>query len=115
MLLGPFTIGKQMGPQCSVIYCNNPGQVPDLAILKINNLKWSSTHNIALPVTPSHYYKIGETVAIISYGLLRPCDNNTPPLITKGSVSKVIQHNNTPVMIQVNLNSRHLYIAFNVA
>ena len=103
-----------MGPQCSVICCNDPGQAPDLAILKINNLQRSSTHNITVPVTPSHHYNIGGTVAIISYGLLRPCDDNTPPLITKEVVSKVIQHNNTPVMIQVNFNSRHLYIAFNV-
>ena len=56
IFLGPFTIVKQKGPQCSVIYCNNPGQTPDLAILQINNLQRSSTHNIALPVTPSHYY-----------------------------------------------------------
>ena len=91
-----------------MIYYNNPGEAPDLAILKINDFQRSSMHNTALPVTPSHHYNIGETVAIISYGLLRPHDDNTPPLITKGAISRVIQHNSTPVMIQVSM---HLCIA----
>ena len=99
-----------MGPQCSVIYCNDPGKAPDLAILKIDDLQRSSTHDIPIPVIPSHHYNIGETVAIISYGLLRPYDDNTPPLVTKGAISRVIQHNNTPVMIQVSLNGIHLCI-----
>ena len=92
-----------------MIYCNNPGQSPDLAVLEINDFQRLSTHNSALPVTPSHHYNIGETVAIISYGVLRPHDDNTPPLITKGAISRVIKHNNIPVMIQVNLNSIAMY------
>ena len=90
-----------MGSQCNVIYCSNAGQALDLAILKINDKQ--STHNISLPIMPSDRYNIGEAVAIISYGLLRPHDDNAGPLITKGAISKVIYHNNIPVMIQVNL------------
>ena len=40
---------------------------------------------------------------------MRPHDDNTPPLITKGAISRVIKHNNIPVMIQVNLNSIAMY------
>ena len=101
MFLGPFTIKDQIGYQCRVVYCSSPGQAPDLAILTINNFHGYSVHNATQPVIPSDHYSIGEPVAVISYGLLKPCD--VGPLVTKGAISKIIQHNNTPVMIQVNL------------
>ena len=110
MYLGPFTIRNQAGSHCSVVYCSNQGDVPDIAVLKINNFQGQSTCNIVLPVTPSEEYNIGEAVGIISYGLLRPHDENAGPLITKGAISKIIHHNNTAVMIQVNHNySTHIY------
>ena len=93
-----------MGYQCSVLYYSNPGQ--DIAILVINTIHGYSAHNATLPIIPSDDYSIGEAVAVISYGLLRPVG----PLITKGAISKIVEHNNTPVMIQVNLTThiRHI-------
>ena len=103
-VLGPFTIKDQMGYQCSVVYCSSPGQAPDIAVLTINNnFHGYSVHNATQPVIPSDLYSIGEPVAVISYGLLRPCVDSVGPLITKGAISKVIQHNNAPVMIQVKI------------
>ena len=100
-----------MGYQCSVVYCSNPGQAPDLAILKINNFYRYSAHNSTLPIIPSDDYNTGDAVAIISYGLLRPHRDDVGPLITKGAISKIIQHNNTPVMIQVTYcNTRDMTI-----
>ena len=99
-IIGPFTVKNQMGYQCSVIYCSEPGEVPDLAVLAISNFHASNI--VPSPVIPSDYYSIGEAVAVISYGLLRPHDDSVGPLITKGAISKIIQHSGTPVMIQVN-------------
>ena len=107
-ILGPFTVKKQMGYQCSVLYYSNPGQAPDIAILMINNFHGYAAHNATLPIVPpSDDYSIGEAVAVISYGLLRPHDDDVGPLITKGAISKIVQHNNTPVMIQVNLTTAY--------
>ena len=89
-----------MGYQCSVIYCSEPVQVPDLAVLAINNFHGYSV--APPPVIPSDHYTTGEAIAVISYGLLRPHDDSVGPLITKGAISKIIQHNGTPVMMQVN-------------
>ena len=85
------------------VYYSDPGQ--DIAILMINNFHGYSAHNTTLPTIPSDDYSIGEAVAVISYGLLRPHDDDVGPLITKGAISKIVQHNNTPVMIQVNLTT----------
>ena len=107
-ILGPFTIKRQMGYQCSVVYCSNPGEAPDLAILMINNFHGYSAHNTTLPIIPSDHYSIGEAVAVVSYGLLRPHhDDDVGPLITKGAISKIIQHNSIPVMIQVSLTTAY--------
>lgn len=101
-ILGPFTIKGQLGYQCNVLYSSNPGQTPDLAILRINNFHGYSAHNATLPIIPSDDYYTGDAVAVISYGLLRPRCDDVGPLVTKGAISKIIQHNDIPVMIQVN-------------
>jgi len=54
-----------------------------------------------LVTNPSDSYNVGDDVAVISYGLVRPCDDGDGPVVTKGAISKVICHNGTPVMIQV--------------
>ena len=111
IFVGPYSIRKQMGLQCSVVYCSNPGQAPDLAILKVNNPQGQQfTHSSALPVATLNHDNISEAVAIISYGLFRPHDENAKPLITKGAICKVIQQNNIPMMIQVNVNDMSIHI-----
>jgi len=101
-ITGPITIGRS-GPQCSVLYCADTGQVPDLAVLKITNRTTHHHKHIhPLVIKPSDYnYSVGEAVAVISYGLVRPCVDDDGPMVTKGAISKVIYHNGTPVMIQV--------------
>jgi len=77
--------------------------VPDLAVLKITD---RSTHHDKhihpLVINPSNCNcSVGQAVAIVSYGLVRPYDDDGP-LVTKGAISKVIYHNGMPVMIQVS-------------
>ena len=52
-------------------------------------------------INPSDKYSVGDAVAVISYGLARPDNDDDGPMVTKGAISKVIYHNGTPVMIQV--------------
>ena len=96
---GPITIGRT-GPQCRVLYCAGPGQVPDLAVLKMTT-PHHHKHTQPLVTNLSDSYRVGDDVAIISYGLVRPRDDDDGPVVTKGAISKVICHNGTPVMIQV--------------
>ena len=60
MYLGLFTIRNQADSHCSVVYCSNQGDVPDIAVLKINNFKDNlhATLYCQMAVTPSEEYNI---------------------------------------------------------